>query len=61
MADGKSLENVGVMPDEEIIPTAKNLAAGEDVVMTHALEVAGAEPVTAAQADKFFPYEWPSL
>ena len=57
MADGKSLEHAGVEPDEVLLPTAQNLAAGRDPVLARALALLGAplDPRTAAQ---MFPVEW---
>ena len=60
MTDGKSLENVGVTPDEVALPLAADLAAGKDPVLAHALELAGIT-VTPAEAGALFPFEWPSL
>jgi C-terminal processing protease CtpA/Prc len=57
MKDGKSLEHVGVMPDELLLPSAADLAAGRDPVLTRAAAIAGAaiEPEKAAA---MFPLKW---
>ena len=60
MADGKSLEDVGVIPDELLLPSAEDLAADKDPVMSHALELAGVTMDPAA-AGKLFPFEWPKI
>jgi carboxyl-terminal processing protease len=60
MTDGKSLEKTGVVPDEEVLPTGADLAAGRDPVLAHAATLAGAnlDPVAAG---KLFPFEWMPL
>jgi C-terminal processing protease CtpA/Prc len=57
MGDGQSLENVGVKPDEVLIPAPADLAAKRDVVMARAFEVLGAK-VSPEQAGKLFPILW---
>jgi len=42
MGDGASLEGVGVTPDELVLPTGQDLAAGRDPVLERALTVLGA-------------------
>lgn len=49
MTDGGSLEGVGVTPDTLVIPTARDLAAGNDPVLARALTILG-HPVDARAA-----------
>ena len=58
MRDGKSLEHVGVTPDELLLPTPADLAAGVDPVLAHAAKLAGTE-LDVKKAAALFPIEWP--
>jgi hypothetical protein len=60
MADGKSLEKVGVTPDVLILPTAADLAANRDPVLAQVAHLAGTE-LDSAAAGKLFPFEWAPL
>ena len=57
MADGQSLENVGVVPDELVLPTAEDLRSQKDSVLSRAVAMAGGtlDPV---EAGKLFPFKW---
>jgi carboxyl-terminal processing protease len=57
MSDGKSLEHIGVTPDELLKPTAEDLAANRDPVLARAFELLDVK-VDAARAGAMFPVEW---
>ena len=58
MTDGGTLENVGVMPDERILPNPTDIAEQRDPVLARAAELAGTQ-MTAQEAGRIFPFEWP--
>ena len=57
MADGKSLEHVGVTPDRVLLPTAADLAAGRDPVLAAAAALVGTK-LEADKAGALFPLKW---
>jgi carboxyl-terminal processing protease len=57
MKDGKSLEHMGVTPDELLLPTAADLASNRDTVLSHASELVGLK-LDPDAAGKLFPIEW---
>jgi len=57
MPDGKSLERVGVVPDEVLLPTAEDIAAGRDPVLSRAASLCGVT-IDPKAAGEFFPFEW---
>jgi C-terminal processing protease CtpA/Prc len=57
MPDGKSLEHVGVTPDEMLLPTAQELSANLDPVLARAAAIVGVE-LDAKKAGTLFPVVW---
>jgi len=57
MADGKSLEGEGVVPDEAVLPTGADLAAGRDPALAQAVLKAGGL-LLPEDAGKAFPFVW---
>ena len=57
MTDGNSLEHHGVVPDEMLLPSPEELAAGADPQLARALQLVGI-PVSSAAAGQLFPVSW---
>lgn len=56
MSDGKSIEHIGVMPDELLLPTGADLAARRDPVMSRAAALLNVQ-LSPRQASALFPGE----
>ena len=54
MGDGKSLERIGVTPDEVVLPTGADLAAKRDPVLSRAASLLGV-PIDDEKAGSLFP------
>ena len=57
MGDGKSLEHVGVIPDEVKLPTALDMQAKRDPVLAYAISLLGGN-ISPEKAGVLFPIEW---
>lgn len=57
MTDGKSLEHIGVTPDERKLPTPAQLAAKHDPVLAYAASLTGVT-ITPEKAGELFPVIW---
>lgn len=57
LPDGTRLERAGSIPHEVVLPTAADMAAGRDPVLSRAAALAGIT-LSAEDAGKLFPREW---
>lgn len=57
MADGKSLEKTGVIPDELVVPLPADMLTKRDPVMVRAAALAGVQ-LAPEKAGSLFPIEW---
>lgn len=57
MTDGKSIENVGVTPDELLLPTGADMSARRDPVLARAMTLAGLK-TAPEKAGALFPVQW---
>jgi C-terminal processing protease CtpA/Prc len=57
MSDGGTLERVGLMPDEFLIPSGLDLAARRDPVLARAVALLGGS-LLPEEAGRLFPFEW---
>ena len=57
MTDGKSLERVGVIPDELKLPTPSDLAAKHDPILAYAASLAEVK-MSPEKAGGLFPIQW---
>jgi carboxyl-terminal processing protease len=58
LTDGTSLEHIGVTPNELLLPSPKALSEDVDPILSHAVELAGAD-LSPQRAGKLFPFVWP--
>ena len=57
MTDGNSLEHRGVVPDQIMLPSPEELAAGADPQLATALQLAGVN-MSSSAAGALFPMRW---
>jgi C-terminal processing protease CtpA/Prc len=57
MTDGKSIEHVGVTPDQVVLPTGADIAAKRDPALALALSLVGVK-LEPEKAGTLFPNEW---